>query len=184
MNRYYFVGEDLDELAKIEQELQDQRVSPLQMHFLPNDDAEAERRGLDSVDSLLRKDVVRSLITGFLIGIGLSVLVVLVAYLAGIRAGEHWVGVAFFCVVITGFCTWEGGLFGIQVPNREFRRFAKHLQNGQHIFFVDIDEEQRTSLERVAQRHAAVKPLGTGEGEQSWLFALRSGWHRFMHSAP
>lgn len=184
MNRYYFVGENLDELAKVEQELKAQGISPLQMHVLPNNDAQADLRGLDSVDSLWRKDIVRSLLTGFAVGVLLTLLTVLVAYLAGISATEHWVMVGFLCVVLTGFCTWEGGLFGIQVPNREFRRFAKHLQDGKHVFFVDIDKEQRGDLEGMTRRHKDLKPIGTGEGEQAWLFALRSGWHRFMHSAP
>lgn len=184
MNRYYFVGDDLDELSRVERELQSQGISPLQMHVLPNNDAQAELKGLDSVDSLLRKDIVRSLFTGFVIGFGLSLLALMVAYLSGITATEHWVMVGFLCVVITGFCTWEGGLFGIQVPNREFRRFAKHMQSGKHVFFVDIDKEQKENLEGMARRHKDLKPIGTGEGEGAWLFALRSGWHRFIHSAP
>lgn len=184
MNRYYFVGDDLDELARVERELQSQGISPLQMHVLPNNDAQADLKGLESVDSLLRKDIIRSLGIGFVIGMGLALLVILVAYLSGITATEHWVMVGFLCVVIAGFCTWEGGLFGIQVPNRELRRFTKHLHNGKHVFFVDIDTEQKESLENMARRHKDLRPVGTGEGERAWMFTLRSGWHRFIHSAP
>ncbi|AGH46335.1 hypothetical protein C427_4230 [Paraglaciecola psychrophila 170] len=35
----------------------------------------------------------------------------------------------FLAVIVLGFCTWEGGLVGIQIPNYQFKRFQALLKS-------------------------------------------------------
>lgn len=185
MKRYYFVSDDLDGLTKVGKELKQGDVSPLQMHLLPSDDVDVGRRGLDSVDSLFRKDILPSLLVGFGIGCGVVALLLVSAFILGVRSMEAWFLVGFLSVIVLGFCTWEGGLFGIQVPNREFRRFTRHLQDGQHVFFVDVeDDDQQKVLDRTVARHGHLQPAGVGDGKSEWKYSLRRGWRRFRHAAP
>lgn len=174
MKRYYFVSDNLADLANVEQELQQQGISPLQMHLVSDSEAEAERLGLHQVASVFRKDIIYSMFTGFMIGLIVSTLLVVIGFSVGLEGNQQWAILLFVCLFIVGFCTWEGGLFGIQVPNRHYRRFARALKQGRHLFFVDVVKGQKPILDEAAKKHAHLKPVGRGAGEWSWLFSLRS----------
>ena len=55
---------------------------------------------------------------------------------AGLRAL-----VVLLALVLFGFCAWSGGLYGIQVPNRDFKRFEAQLREGRHVFVVDVVQD-------------------------------------------
>jgi hypothetical protein len=75
----------------------------------------------------------------------------------------------FLAVVLFGFCVWSGGLYGIQVPNRDLRRFEDQLRKGRHVFIVDVDPNQEASLARVVERHSSLQLAGTGKGTPRWI---------------
>lgn len=182
MKRYYFVSDDLDDLKVVEKELQDCGVSPLQMHVVSESEGEVEKRGLHQVTSLFKKDIVYSMSVGFGVGLGIVALLAALAWMFGLSGERQWMVLALSGLLILGFCTWEGGLFGIQVPNRQFRRFKRALDNGQHLFYVDAENSQTEVVDVVAGRHAHLQMVGSGEGEWHWLFSLRNRAQRVLKS--
>jgi hypothetical protein len=42
-------------------------------------------------------------------------------------------------IVLLDFCTWKGGLLGIQNSNHDFACFEKSSSEGKHIFFVALE---------------------------------------------
>jgi hypothetical protein len=105
------------------------------------------------------------------------------AYLLGWTAtAAGWVPFIFLAIVVLGFCTWEGGFFGIQVPNAHFRRFRKNLQEGKHVFFVDVEPEQEAVLEQVVNHHPTLKVAGTGSAAPHWIVAWLHRWHQFKRT--
>ena len=58
MKRHYFISDNLDDLARVEGELETAGVTTEQIHVLSNDDAGTTLKRLHEVEAVLRKDVV------------------------------------------------------------------------------------------------------------------------------
>lgn len=183
MNRYFFLTKDIDDLVHVEQELEQRGVLKEQMHILPNSDAVAEQSGLNSVDSLSRKDLFGSLAVGFGIGCAVAAALMVGALLFGAEGLQTWLMIGFIGLMIVGVCTWEGGLYGIETPRRQFQRFARDLRRGYSVFFVDIDKSQEQALMATAKQHKHLRPVGSGSGESELLLKLRHNWNEYSRAA-
>jgi hypothetical protein len=184
MNRYYFINSHLDELEAVERELEANGIATEQIHVLSMNEAEVGRHNLHEVQDFLKKDVIHSGELGALIGLVLAVVALLLAYLTGLHETIGWFPIIVLGVMILAFCTWEGGLFGIQVPNTNFRRFKKALEHGKHILFVDVGEDQEQVLRDVLKRHPRVHRAGVGQSSPKWIIAWQQRARRFMEWAP
>jgi hypothetical protein len=175
MQRHYFISDNLDDLEVFEEQLEAAGISTPQIHVLSRDDAEVEHHHhLHEVQSFMKNDIVHLTMRGAAVGICAFVLVLVVAYIAGwTETAAGWTPVVFLAVVLLGFCTWEGGLLGIQKPNHNFARFEAALRDGKHIFFVDLEPQQEAVLEKVLQSHPKVEQAGTGVSTRHWLIALQ-----------
>ncbi len=183
MLRHYFISDDLDDLEVFEEQLEGAGVSTPQIHVLSRSDAEVEHHHLHEVQSFMKKDIIRSTMRGALVGLCAFVLVLAVAYFAGwTKIAVGWIPFIFLAVVLLGFCTWEGGLIGIQKPNRNFARFEQALSEGKHVFFVDLAPRQEAVLEKVLKSHPRVQRAGTGSSTPHWLIALQHKVGMIRHS--
>ena len=184
MKRYYFLSENLDELASIERELENGGITTPQLHVLSLDDAGVERRGIHGVEAVLRKNVVRGTELGAVIGLAGAAAVLAAAYYTGLTESYTWVPAIFLAVIILGFCTWEGGLIGIQEPHAEFRQFEDELKSGQHLLFVDIDPEQASVLESTINQYPNIQAAGQGAAAPRFVVRGQDSFNRFMKTAP
>jgi len=185
MKRHYYISDDLEDLQTIGQELIDAQITKPQFHVLSNDDAGVSKYGLHEVESVLKKDVVHSTELGAVIGIALAVIILCVANLMGMTdTAVGWVPFIFLAVAILGFCTWEGGLIGIQIPNYQFARFQDILKRGKHVFFVDVQSNQETILSSIISRHPKLKLAGLGESTPRWVIRSQDNYASFMKMMP
>jgi hypothetical protein len=184
MNRFYFINHSLDELEAVERELEQNGIATEQIHVLSMDEDEVNRHKLHEVQDFLKKDVIHSGELGALIGLILAIVALAIAWLTGLQQTIGWFPIAVLAIMIIGFCTWEGGLFGIQVPNSNFRRFMKALKHGKHILFVDVDEEQEKVMRAVLKRHPRVHRAGVGQSSPRWIIWWQQRARRFMEWAP
>jgi len=184
MKRHYYISDDLDDLESIEIELEKAGVEVEQIHVLSDDDAYLETHHLHAVDSISKKDVIRSGFVGLSIGLVGSVIILFLSYQLGVSESVTWAPALFLSVAFLGFCTWEGGLWGIQKPNRDFARFQDEIKNGKHIFFVDVRPEQEQTLSEVAQAHPKLQLAGSGGATPEWIVGAQKRWHRFIRWAP
>jgi len=171
MLRHYFISDNLDDLELFEEQLENAGITTPQIHVLSrNDDGVAKHKHLNSVQSFMRNDVLHSTEMGAVLGLILSGLFLGTSYYFGWTATEvGWLPFIMLSVVILGFCTWEGGLLGIHKPNIHFARFDDALKNNKHVFFVDINVSQETTLKDVFAQHPDVSAAGTGEATPSWI---------------
>lgn len=185
MKRLYYISDDLDDLKRVEQELTEKGLSVPQIHVLSENDAEVEKHHLHAIESVLKQDVVRATQRGALIGILGAIVIMLGAYLMQWHTtAAGWIPFGFLAIAVLGFCTWEGGLIGIQVPNYQFRRFQKLLDNGNHVFFVDISQEQENVINEVVQAHPSLKVAGEGEATPEWVIKGQGKFNQFMKTMP
>ena len=179
MQRHYYISDDLNELETIEHELQTQGVLTPQFHVLSENDAEVEKHHLHAIEPVLKKDVVRSTELGAVFGLVGAALVLIVTYLMQWHLSTvGWLPFVFSAFVTLGFCTWQGGLIGIQLPNHQFKRFQELLSSGKHVFFVDIEPHQHVVLSSIVNKHPNLQPAGTGKATPSWVV---KGQDKFSH---
>lgn len=170
MKRHFYVSDDLDDLELIEKELESRGVRTPQIHVISRDDSGVNAHDhLHNIESVLKKDVVHGTIVGAWIGAGLAALVLIVTYYQGWPADYTWIPFIFLAIVVLGFGAWSGGLYGIQVPHHDFKKFGKQLKEGKHVFIVDIDAKQESNLERVMQSHPKLQLAGTGTSTPRWV---------------
>ena len=170
MLRHYYISDDLDDLKDLEDELSSNGFVTPQFHVLTEQDAECEKRHLHAIEPVLKKDVVHSTQVGALVGVcAFALLLTLVWSMGWHETAAGWIPFMFIAIAALGFCTWEGGLVGIQLPHYQFKRFQKILNNGQHVFFVDVDASQEQALQDIVAAHPRLKLAGTDEAAPAWV---------------
>ena len=185
MKRHYYISDDLDDLEHVEEELEKAGVATPQIHVLSRDDAGvAQHAHLHPVEAVLKKDVVRGTEVGAMIGAVGACLVLGVSYFSGVTETVGWMPFVFLAVVVLGFCTWEGGLFGIQEPHSEFKRFQPDLDAGKHVFFVDIDEAQEAALSQIVNTHPRMQAAGEGAATPKVVVEAQKKFHDVMETLP
>ncbi|WP_166424039.1 NAD/FAD-utilizing enzyme [Paraglaciecola sp. 20A4] len=185
MFRHYYITEDLKDLKQVEQELLNCGLTVPQFHVLSENDTELEKHHLHAIEAVLKKDVVHSTQLGAVIGVIGAVLILLVAYFFSWHTtAVGWIPFGFCAVVMLGFCTWEGGLIGIQTPNYQFKQFQHLLSQGMHIFFVDITPEQHSVLREVSRNHPSLRYAGSGEATPSWIVNGQTKFSQVMKTMP
>ncbi len=184
MKRHYYISDDLDDLETVEQDLEAAGVTTPQIHVLSEDDAGVEQHHLHQVEAVLKKDVVHGTEIGAVVGVLGAALVLAIAYFSGITESYTWVPAIFLAIIVLGFCTWEGGLIGIQEPHTDFRRFQEELHAGKHVLFVDVDSEQESILRKVVSQHPKLRDAGEGSSTPGWVVGAQQKWANFMKVAP
>lgn len=121
------------------------------------------------MESVFKNDVVHGTITGAWVGTGLATLVLIVTSYSDWPATYTWIPFAFLALVLLGFSAWLGGLWGIQEPHHDFKRFETQLRAGKHVFIVDADSDQEDVLNIVVQAHPGLKLAGTGKASPRWF---------------
>ena len=184
MKRHYYISDDLDDLEVIEQQLEAAGVSTPQIHVLSKDDSGVHLHHLHQVEPVLKKDVVKGTWLGAVVGVIAAIAVLILAWKTGLTETYTWIPAIFLSVIILGFCTWEGGLIGIQEPHTDFKRFQKDLQEGKHILFVDADPEQENILRSVVRAHPKLQDAGEGASTPRWVVTAQNKFARFRQLAP
>lgn len=174
MKRHFYISDDLDDLEMIEKQLEDAGVTTPQIHVLSEDDAGVKAHRLNDVEAVLRKDVVHGTERGAVVGVIGAAIILLAAWTTGIAATVTWVPPVFLAVIILGFCTWEGGLIGIQKPHSDFVRFQDILRSGKHVLLVDVSPNQAHILHQVTGEHPKLSPAGEGLAAPGWFLGVRA----------
>lgn len=170
MKRHYFVSDDLDDLDRIEVELEQRGISKPQIHVLSKDDGAVERhQHLHNIQSVFKQDVVHGTMVGAMLGVIAAALVMSVGYLTTLPETYTWMPFYFLSIVMFGFVTWSGGFYGIQTPHKDFRRFQQQLDSGKHIFIVDVDPSQEDIIKQMEDSHPLLSDAGTGEATPRWV---------------
>lgn len=176
LRRHFLISEDLDDLEHLEEELESQGVPTPQIHVFTMDDTEAEKHAhLHDVQSIMKRDVVHSMIVGAIVGVILSLSILGATALFGWhQSAVGWIPFIFLAIIALGFCTWEGGLFGVQTLNSHFKQFKSRLDEGKHVFFCDLAPEQEPIFRRVVAAHPTAEHAGTGSSTPYWILALQT----------
>jgi len=184
MKRLFFVGSKLDELDSLVDTLSEKGIKRPQIHVLTNNDAElAAHPKLQDVEAVLRTDVVHGTGRGAILGALLSSAVLALSYASG-WTDVTWVPFIFLAIVCLGFCTWQGGLLGIQIRNHRFKPFNKALRQGKHILLLDVPKSKIDEVKMAVQIMTSFEEEGMGKGAPDWVIEARNKYDTFVDVMP
>lgn len=170
MKRHYFISNNLDDLERIELELEQRGVHKPQIHVLSRDDAGVDNhKHLHNIEAVFKQDVVHGTLVGAFIGVFAAMGVLALSYLTKLPETFGWIPFYFLAIVMFGFVTWSGGFYGIQTPHKDFQRFQQDLDEGKHVFIVDIDASHEEVIAQVARAHPQLMSAGTGSATPRWI---------------
>ena len=183
MKRFYYISDDLGDLAKIEHELEAGGIARPHIYLLSNDDAGLGNHDVNRVASFLKTDVIHSGEIGAMLGLAVAGAVLLMAHFSGIAAQVGWAPFVFLAIVGFGFVTWEAGFIGMQAPNVHFTRFEKALDQGRHVLFVETDRGDQKKLKKVLKQHPELERAGTEVTHTRVLMLFLRNWEKFRNWA-
>ena len=179
MKRFYYTGDSLDELERVQRDLESCCIPRSQIYLLSNDDVGLDNHDVNRVASFLKTDVIRLGEIGALLGLAIAAAILLVTHLSGIAAQVGWVPFVFLAIVSFGFTTWEAGFIGIQRPNTHFIRFQEALAQGRHVLFVETRVQDKKKLKMVFKSHPNVKRAGSERTHTGLLMLILRNWEKF-----
>ena len=180
--RHYFISDDLDDLDELEEQLESVGIDNPRIHVLSNDSVGvANHVHLNGVLSMFKQDIIHSGLIGAGVGTLGVILVLTTAYLMDLPdAVIGWLPFIFLSIIVFGFCTWEGGFIGIQKPNYHYRRFEEAVNQGKHVFIVDLDSDHEDALARMLAQHPKLQEISTEIGTPHWVFIGRHWLYSFI----
>ncbi|MCZ6881783.1 MAG: hypothetical protein O7F15_02100, partial [Gammaproteobacteria bacterium] len=116
---------------------------------------------------------------GAWIGAAIATLILIVTSYSNWPETYTWMPFIFLAIVMLGFGAWAGGLYGIQEPHQDFKRFESQLRAGKHVFIADVDEEQESSLDLVVKAHPGLQLAGTGKATPRWVVMCQHNIKKF-----
>lgn len=168
MKRKYFVSDSLEQLEKLEIDLERAGVKTEQIHILSENDAFMDTHHINAVSFIAKRDLVNSGLRGLLIGMAGAAVILLASWQLGISDYATWAPAIFLALAFLGFCTWEGGLWGLHKPNRDFARFENLLHEGKHVFFVDLRDDQEAVFKTIIADYPRLESAGSGRRTPFW----------------
>ena len=183
MKRFYYISDDLDDLERIEHQLEAGGIARPQIYMLSNDDVGLENRDVNRVASFLKTDVIHAGEIGAVLGFAVAALILLVSHFSGIAAQVGWAPFIFLAIIGFGFATWEAGFIGMQIPNVHFTRFEEAREKGRHVLFVETDREDQRKLKAVIKQYPGLERAGTEVTHTRALMLVLKYWERFRNWA-
>jgi len=183
MKRHYFVSNDLGGLESIEVELERCGIHKPQIHVLSKDDtAVAHHKHLHNIEAVFKQDVVNGMMLGAMFGLLAATVVMTIGLISELPATYTWTPFYFLALIMFGFLTWSGDFYGIQTPHKDFRHFQKALDQGKHIFIVDVDPSQEAIIQQIQLKHPHLSDAGTGISTPRWVVMGQQNFKSFTSS--
>ncbi|GAA4899478.1 hypothetical protein [Ferrimonas pelagia] len=177
MVRHYYLSNSLWELELIERQLERSGLSPAQIHVLSQKPSLAARFRLLPLSEFWLYDLPHYLWRGLALGLLLAIAVLIgVAYAGWPEAIGSWLPFGMLALMVLGFCTWEGGLIGLQSPHHALGRFHKDIERGQHLLLIDVEPQQVAALLSIMAQHPMLSEQGTSEGAWPTTVRIQHWW--------
>ena len=149
----YFTN-SMSELEDTEHDLEENGIPRSHIHVLSLKEGDLIRRNLPVYSDWSKRDIFHHGLMGAVTGLILSAVILAGSYIYGVESSTAWTVIAFICLFVVGFCTWEGGLFGVSTINHKLADYEDEVSRGAHLMVVDAKttQEEQTA-ERVIRSH-------------------------------
>lgn len=150
MKCLYYLTSSIDTTHSISDDIQEAGVNNWFLHIISKDTVGIKKHHLHSGNYIEQLDIMRDGILGAIIGFILGLIVVAVISFNQYFPPEvPTVTYYFIVIILTMFCSWEGGLAGIASENKKLSEFHDDLKAGKYLILVyarACQEEAITSM--------------------------------------
>jgi len=147
MTTLRYFTDSLEELENTEHDLEENGIPRSHIHVLSRDEGLLIRKDMPVYSDFSKRDILHGGLIGAAVGSVLAAALFVAGYIYGVSDPSIWLVMVFVGLTITGFCTWEGGLFGLSKVNHNLARYEAEVNRGSHLMVVDAKsvEEERTA---------------------------------------
>ena len=177
MRRYYFISDDIDSLARIEVELKKYGIIKPRLHVLSKDGtASPGDEQYHDIAPVLKQDLVHGVLINIFIGALAAVLVLAIGYITRLPDSYTWAPFFLLAITVFGFVSWSGRCLGPHVLQKDFRRFQKELDDGKHIFIVDVDSSQKEVIRQMEYENPYLIDAGSISVAPRWIHMVQKNF--------
>ena len=137
MKCLYYVTSSIDTTHSISDDLHEAGVNDWFLHIISRDTVGIKKHHLHSGNYLEQLDILRDGIIGAIIGLVLGLIIVAVISINNYFPPEvPSISYFFIIILLTLFCSWEGGLAGIANENKKLSEFQSDIEAGKYLILV------------------------------------------------
>lgn len=162
MKCLYYVASSIDTTHSISDDIHEVGVNSWFLHIISKDVAGIKKHQLHSGNYIEQLDILRDGIIGAAIGFVLGLITVAI-----ITANDYFppevpnISYFFIVILLTMFCSWEGGLAGIANENKKLATFHNDLQAGNYLILVYASAAKEKVITRMmATKHPNIRLEG------------------------
>jgi hypothetical protein len=159
MRDAYYVTDDLDDVEALQAELLEAGIESKDISVWSDDEHDVVSHHLQPENSILKTDVLPSMLNGLKLGLALSATGLIITLVLGLHMSDYASAIVILSLFIIGFCTWEAGLLGLHRVHRDFKRARKFLSNKKHIVHLHVSDHLARSAALAIARHPKIAPV-------------------------
>jgi hypothetical protein len=158
MKCLYYLTSSIDTTHSISDDIHDAGINDWFLHIIGKDTVGIKKHHLHSGNYIEQLDIMRDGIIGAVIGFILGLIVIAV-----ITANEYFppeipnISYFFIVILLTMFCSWEGGLAGIANENKKLAAFHDDLEAGKYLILVYAQaNKEETLINMMTEKHPDI----------------------------
>lgn len=162
MKCLYYLTSSIDTTHSISDDLHEAGVNDWFLHIISRDAVGIKKHHLHSGNYIEQLDIMRDGILGAIIGfiIGL-VIVSIISFNQYFPPEVPSITYYFIVIIVTMFCSWEGGLAGIASENKKLAEFHDDIEGGKYLILVyAFANQEETITEMMATKHPNIHLQG------------------------
>ena len=162
MKCLYYLASTIDNTHSISDDLHEAGVNDWFLHIISRDRIGIKKHHLHSGNYIEQLDIMRDGIIGAVIGLILGLITIaIISYNQYFPPEVPNITYAFIVILLTLFCSWEGGLAGIANENKKLAEFHDDLEAGKYLILVYARACQEQAItEMMTTKHPDIRLEG------------------------
>lgn len=152
----YFLSKNLDDIEHFHDDLIQTGLSDDQIHVWSESEDDVFSHHIKPVNPFMKTDVVYSTFKGAVIGFILAGFIFSLPFIIAFDNSIKYVPFIFTALIALGFCTWEGGLRGIQTPNHHFKHLQDKIKKGYHLLIIDFELKNEKNVQHLLKKYPTL----------------------------
>lgn len=109
------------------------------IHIISKKQSKFLRRGVNTANFWYKTNIIKGCLLGTFVGLLSSVLIYISFTEINFIKREFVSMLSIIASLIAiGFCTWLGGLLGLESKNSSLQKYERYVQDGEHLLLVDL----------------------------------------------
>ncbi|TVP59998.1 MAG: hypothetical protein EA349_02110 [Halomonadaceae bacterium] len=152
MKRLFYLVDSIDSVEAISKDLHEEGVKDWRFHVEGKNESGIYTRRLHTATFFEKKDFVRYVERGLMIGTLIGLVLVTFGLITGYPPLPlaAWVALFVFAVLAGG---WIAGFGGVHAENYKIRPFHSAIENGEFLVMVDVPKEHLATMRRLMQKN-------------------------------